>query len=698
MINGAKILFADDDVGVRLLIRETLERAGFQIFEAENGKQLLEMFEMQSPDLVMLDVMMPDIDGFTLCKQIREKEAGKNIPILLVTGCDDLNSIDEAYKVGATDFISKPVNWGLLGYRVKYLARASNLQKELITNQEKLEYAQEIAKVGSWGLEKGLLECSKQTLKIFDVDEPKKFSKLQHLMNKIHSEDCENVLQCLNNCLDDSETIDIQFRLDAEDEDEDAVYVSCHGEPKKDIAGNTVGIAGVFQDVTEQKKQEERIIFLAFHDVLTGLANSRLFKDRLQGAISLAERHKLNVAVLSVNIDRFKRINDTLGNKVGDELLKVVAMRIDDAVRGSDFVARNSMSDDSSVSRFSGDDFTVMLSQVPNSDIAGKVATRIIEALAEQCIIDGHEVYITGSAGISIFPDDGFDVDQLVRNSSNALEYAKQQGGNRFSYFEQKMNSSSIEKLHIENELRKALGQNEFVLFYQPQVDGHTGDIIGAEALIRWNSHERGMVAPFHFIPVLEETGMIIDVGDWVLRTACEQQQEWAQQGKKLIDISVNLSAIQFSQDNFVERVKIIIQETQANPKKIVLEITESLLLDNDSGIIEKLEQFRDMGFCISIDDFGTGYSSLSYLRKLPINELKIDRSFVKDISTELDDGTIAKTIIALAKSLKLKVIAEGVEVESQLEFLLSQGCSRIQGFYFGKPVPAEELLLPDKD
>ncbi len=694
MINGAKILFADDDVGMRLLIRESLERSGFHVLEAENGEQLLDLFEIETPDLIMLDVMMPDIDGFTLCKQIRESDNGKNVPILLVTGCDDLDSIDEAYKVGATDFISKPVNWGLLGYRVKYLVRASGLQRELIVNQEKLEYAQTIAKVGSWELEKGVLDCSKETLRIFEIDEGEKLSKLQHLSNRIHEEDREQVLESINDCLDRGDTVDIQFRLDADDED--MKYVSCHGEPKKGAADNTIGIAGVFQDITEQKKQEEKIVFLAFHDVLTGLANSRLFKERLQGAMTLAERHKLNVAVLSVNVDRFKRINDTLGNKVGDKLLKIVAGRIDDAVRGSDFVARNSVSDDSSVSRLSGDDFTIMLSQVPNSDIAGKVATRITEKLAEQCIIDGHEIYITGSAGISIFPDDGLDVDQLVRNSSSALQHAKQQGGNRFCYFEQKMNSSSIEKLHIENDLRKALGKNEFVLFYQPQVDGHTGEIIGAEALIRWVNDERGMVAPFHFIPVLEETGMIIDVGEWVIRTTCEQQQKWVQQGKKLIDLSVNLSAIQFSQDDFVSRVKTIIEETKADPKKIVLEITESLLLDNDSGVVEKLEQFRDMGFCISIDDFGTGYSSLSYLRKLPINELKIDRSFVKDISTELDDGTIAKTIIALARSLKLEVIAEGVEVESQLDFLLGQGCNRIQGFYFGKPVPAEDLLLPD--
>ncbi len=694
MINGAKILFADDDVGMRLLIRESLERSGFHVLEAENGEQLLDLFEIETPDLIMLDVMMPDIDGFTLCKQIRESDNGKNVPILLVTGCDDLDSIDEAYKVGATDFISKPVNWGLLGYRVKYLVRASDLQRELIVNQEKLEYAQTIAKVGSWELEKGVLDCSKETLRIFEIDEGEKLSKLQHLSNRIHEEDREQVLESINDCLDRGDTVDIQFRLGADDED--MKYVSCHGEPKKGAADNTTGIAGVFQDITEQKKQEEKIVFLAFHDVLTGLANSRLFKERLQGAMTLAERHKLNVAVLSVNVDRFKRINDTLGNKVGDKLLKIVAGRIDDAVRGSDFVARNSVSDDSSVSRLSGDDFTIMLSQVPNSDIAGKVATRITEKLAEQCIIDGHEIYITGSAGISIFPDDGLDVDQLVRNSSSALQHAKQQGGNRFCYFEQKMNSSSIEKLHIENDLRKALGKNEFVLFYQPQVDGHTGEIIGAEALIRWVNEERGMVAPFHFIPVLEETGMIIDVGEWVIRTTCEQQQKWVQQGKKLIDLSVNLSAIQFSQDDFVSRVKTIIEETKADPKKIVLEITESLLLDNDSGVVEKLEQFRDMGFCISIDDFGTGYSSLSYLRKLPINELKIDRSFVKDISTELDDGTIAKTIIALARSLKLEVIAEGVEVESQLDFLLGQGCNRIQGFYFGKPVPAEDLLLPD--
>ncbi|THB69968.1 MAG: EAL domain-containing protein [Gammaproteobacteria bacterium] len=692
MINGAKILFADDDVGMRLLIRESLERSGFQVLEAENGEQLLDLFELQNPDLIMLDVMMPDIDGFTLCKQIRESEKGQAVPILLATGCDDLDSIDEAYKVGATDFIAKPINWGLLGYRVKYLIRSSFFQKELVDNQNKLEYAQKIAKVGSWELQGGQLECSKQTLEIFSIQEKKRLSKLQHLIDQVHIDDSENLLRHINESLDENKEIKIEFRVEKEGEEEK--FILCHGEPKVDE--KSIGLTGIFQDITEQKKQEERIIFLAYHDLLTGLANSRLFKDRLQGAISFAERHKLNVAVLSVNIDRFKRINDTLGNDVGDELLKIVATRVDEVIRGSDFVARKTNAEESSVSRFSGDDFTVMLSQVPNSDVAGKVASRVIQKLSEPCYIDDHEVFITASTGISIFPDDGLDVETLVRNSNSALEHAKQLGGNRFSYYEEKMNSSSIERLHIENDLRKALALNEFVLFYQPQVDGHTGDIIGAEALMRWDSAERGMVAPFHFIPVLEETGMIIEVGEWVLRTACAQQKKWAEQGKKLIDVSVNLSAKQFAQDNFVDLVKQIISDTNANPERIVLEITESLLLDSGGDVVSQLQQFRDMGFCISIDDFGTGYSSLSYLRNLPINELKIDRSFVKDIATDLDDGTIAKTIIALAKNLQLNVIAEGVEDQPQLEFLLSQGCDRIQGYYFGKPVPAEELLLPD--
>ncbi len=693
MISGAKILFADDDVGMRLLIKESLQRSGFQAIEAENGQQLLDLFNLEKPDLIMLDVMMPDIDGFTLCKQIRDSEKGKTVPILLATGCDDLESIDEAYTVGATDFIAKPINWGLLGYRVKYLIRSSFLQKELFINKSKLEYAQKIAKVGSWELQKGNLECSKQTLEIFNIKDKRRLSKLQHLIDQVHIGDSEILLQHINQSLESKENLKVQFRIEQEGEDDK--HILCHGEPIVSD-NNMIGLTGIFQDITEQKKQEEKIIFLAYHDLLTGLANSRLYKDRLQGAIALAERHKLNVAVLSINIDRFKRINDTLGNDVGDELLKVVASRIDEVVRGSDFVARNSNVEESSVSRFSGDDFTVMLSQVPNSDVAGKVATRVIDKLSEPCFINDHEVYVTASIGISVFPDDGLDVDTLVRNSNSALEHAKQQGGNRYCYYEEKMNSSSIERLHVENDLRKALALNEFVLYYQPQVDGHTGDIIGAEALIRWNSAERGMVAPFHFIPVLEETGMIIEVGEWVLRTACAQQKKWSDQGKRQIDISVNLSAKQFSQENFVERVKNIIADTNADPKKIVLEITESLLLGSDSDVVGKLEQFREMGFGISIDDFGTGYSSLSYLRKLPINELKIDRSFVKDISTELDDGTIAKTIIALAKNLKLNVIAEGVEVESQLEFLLNQGCSRIQGYYFGKPVPAEDLLLPD--
>ncbi len=696
----AKVMFADDDPSMRILIRESLEQVGFTVCEASSGNELLELLDVDRPEVILLDVMMPGIDGYAVCQEIRKRPEGKYIPILLVTGRDDAESINMAYDVGGTDFISKPINWELLGHRVKHLLRSGRVQKELFESQVNLEYAQKISKVGSWNWLKkdDVVEFSSEAERILGLSEVSTALNLSGLVNRIHVDDKEKFLNCIETCQNEMSSISVEYRI--VHADGEIYYAITSGEAKIDKkTGAFLGITGIIQDVSERKKQDDQIVYLAFHDPLTGLPNPRLFKDRLGDAIVFAERYKQKAAILCFDLDRFKRINDTLGHSAGDTLLKMVSDRLINVLRGTDCVSRLGMLDkDTPVARLGGDEFIVLLSQLTDINDVAKVATRIIEQMNVPFQLDGNEVVVTASLGISVFPSEGADVDNLLSNANSALQSAKRDGGNKYCYYETKMNSSAADKLKLEGDLRKALKYNEFLLHYQPQVNGQRGTIIGVEGLLRWQSPERGLVAPFHFIPLLEETGLIIDVGDWVLRKACVQQKQWAEEGRIPITISVNISVRQFSQVDFITRVKNIIAETGASPSLIRLEITESLLLENADSVVELLEEFRSMGFSISIDDFGTGYSSLSYLKRLPIDELKIDRSFVKDISTEIDDGTIAKTIIALAKSLQLKVIAEGVEIKEQLSFLLQQGCLNIQGFYFSKPVPVEELTIPLQD
>jgi diguanylate cyclase (GGDEF)-like protein len=472
-------------------------------------------------------------------------------------------------------------------------------------------------------------------------------------------------------------------------------FMMLQGRSVLDHSGEFKGISGVIHDVTERKKQEDQIIYLAFHDELTGLPNPKLFKDRLEDSIDLASRYDQKVATLFFDLDRFKRINDTLGHTLGDRLIRQVADRLVATLRGTDCVSRLGMTgEDVPVARMAGDEFIVLITRIREINDIAKIAKRLVEQMKIPFFLEDHEIFVTATIGISVFPEDGRNAETLLKNADSALHFAKKEGGDRFRFYEQKMNSTAMDRLSLEADLRRALENDEFLLYYQPQVDGSSGNILGVEGLIRWNHPQRGMVAPFHFIPLLEETGQIVEVGDWVLRTACLQQKVWQATVAHPLSVSVNLSVRQFMQSGFVDRVKRIVEETGANPEFLNLEITESLLLDNADSMIKLLKDFRDMGFGISIDDFGTGYSSLSYLKKLPINELKIDRSFVKDIATELDDGTIAKAIISLARNLKLQVIAEGVEEEQQLQFLLNEGCNHIQGFYFGKPVPAGELIF----
>lgn len=449
----------------------------------------------------------------------------------------------------------------------------------------------------------------------------------------------------------------------------------------KDERGEFSHHIAVVSDISERKAAEEHMVYIAQHDFLTDLPNRMMLHDRLTQAIAHAEREQRKVAVMFLDLDRFKAINDTLGHLVGDKLLQLVAGRISSVARTSD-----------TVSRLGGDEFAIMLPYIENTDDIAMIAVKLLASIAGPYMVDGNEIEVTTSIGISVFPEDGIDSESLIAHADAAMYQAKGSGRNNYQFFTREMNRRTLERILIKNKLIHALERNELFLLYQPQVDLQSGRIIGAEALVRWDNPLYGKVLPAQFIPIAEENGLIPPIGEWVLREACRQNQEWRKLGLMKITMAVNLSVVQFRQKNLGEIIKAILHESGLAPSGLELEITEGVVMQDAEAAILLLEDMKAMGLKLSVDDFGTGYSSLSYLKRFPIDKLKIDQSFVRDLTTDTDDAVIVSTIISMAHSLKLKVIAEGVESAEQLAFLKQQGCDEIQGYYFSQPVSAEEF------
>ncbi len=450
----------------------------------------------------------------------------------------------------------------------------------------------------------------------------------------------------------------------------------------KDESGEIANYIASFSDITEHKEADERIRYMAHHDALTRLPNRTLLQDRLEQAIAAAERSKKRVGLLLLDLDRFKNINDTLGHSTGDLLLQAVAERLKGHIR-----------DDDTLARLGGDEFIIVLPGMDQVEDAAYVAQKILNAMTQSFSLDGHDLNITPSIGISIYPNDTQEIEILIRNADTAMYRAKENGRNNYQFFTQDMNTSAFERLLLENNLRHALERDEFVLHYQPQVNVETGCIIGVEALIRWQHPDMGLVAPAKFIPVAEECGLIVAIGEWVLETACAQNRQWQEAGVPAIPVSVNLSAAQFHQQDIQETVAYILQKENLAPCYLELELTEGVIIQDAEATIVTLKALKSIGVQLSIDDFGTGYSSLSYLKRFEVDKLKIDQSFLRDIATDPINAAIAIAIIAMAKALNLRVIAEGVETKEQLMFLRSQRCDEIQGYYFSKPVSADVFM-----
>ncbi|AJE04825.1 diguanylate cyclase [Geobacter pickeringii] len=440
-------------------------------------------------------------------------------------------------------------------------------------------------------------------------------------------------------------------------------------------------IWGICRDITERKQAEEQLYRLAHHDTLTGLPNRILFLDRLQQAKALANRYRHQVAVLFLDLDRFKIINDTLGHPVGDKLLQKVAQRIAGCVREVDTVAR-----------IGGDEFTIVLVNIDNVEDVKRISQKILQSLSVPFTVDTYELFITTSIGITLFPADGDNLDTLVKKADIAMYHAKGEGRNNFQFYTPQMDENADKRLLLETSLRKALDNDEFCVYYQPKVDVVTKSITAMEALLRWKHPKLGLVSPAEFIPLAEETGLIIPIGEWVLRSACRQNRAWLSQGLPRMRVAVNLSGFQFQQKNLLEMITAVLEDTGLDADLLELEITESVIMQNPDFAVSVLNSLRDIGIHISIDDFGTGYSSLAHLKRFSVNTLKIDKSFVRDVEISSADAAITTAIIAMGNSLNLKVIAEGVETEGQLSFLSENKCDEVQGFLFSTPMPAAQV------
>ena len=685
------VLLVDDDPMVRMLVKSALVQRGLDVTDAVGGRDALAKFRARRPDIVLLDAMMPDMDGFQTCRELRALPDGEHVPIIMLTGLDDDQSVAHAYESGATDFFIKSPQMTLLSERIRYLLRTARMREELAHSRTKLAKAQRIARLGSWewDLPRRVVVASEECYRILGlafVDEafPEESFFPVFFPDGVDAFRFE-VLAGLKTGR--------SHRLHGEARTPDGTRsIEIEVEAERDEASHVVRIIGTIQDVTERRLAEEHVRRLANYDTLTGLANRNLFRTRFEESITKARRNNEQLAVLFIDLDRFKVINDTLGHAAGDSLLREVATRLNRSVRSRDAMARTVRDgENAAVARLGGDEFIVLLSDLAQPGDAGRVADRILEALKKPVVIDGQECWVGASIGIASFPDDGDSAEMLLARADAAMYEAKTAGRGVWRVYQPSLSNPSMETLRLEGDLRKAVERGELRLYWQPIVDISTGKIAGSEALMRWQRGDK-LVSPAEFIPLAEETGLIIPMGEWALDTACRQLAEWNKAGLDDIYVGVNITSKHVQQRDLLKVIKQVLGSCGLPPDRLAIEITETGLMDFVDSTLRVLNSLRELGVRVAIDDFGTGYSSLSYLKRFPIDNVKIDRSFIKDIPHDEDDVAITQAVIAMAHSLGLKVIAEGVESEEHVTFLRDHGCEQAQGYLFGAPMSAEEF------
>ena len=677
------VLVVDDDMAGLLMASEALESSGFSVIEAEDGQEAVEQFRKHRPDVVIMDVVMPRMDGFESCAQIRLSPGGQHVPILMVTGLEDVESIQKAYEVGATDFVTKPINFFLLPYRVTYMMRAKKTADALRESQVRLDNAQRIAKLGhwEWQFEEDTFNWSSECVRLLNLE-----SRTRHLksfLDCVHLDDRCAVENAMERARSDVSQFTLEFRTLSSNPDEIRIM---HAEAECASTGNMLG---TIQDITERTKAEDQIHRLAYYDLVTGLPNRAQLNDMISLTMAQSRQSNSRFALLFLDLDHFKKVNDTLGHNAGDTLLRSVSERLKEAVRSQDSITRatTAIGSRETIARLGGDEFVVLLNLIDRIEDAAIAADRICKALSRTFTIEDTEVRVTTTIGISVYPSDGDSADQLLKHADVAMYHAKEQGRNGYQFYSQSIHKLALERFSLERDLRKALETNGFHLQYQPKVALKDQSLTGVEALVRWEHPTRGRVSPVDFIPLAEETGLIVPLGEWVLRAACEQMMHWLHNGLEPFVMAVNCSAIQLMRTDMAKVITSALDNTGLNPAYLEIELTESLLMQNVEEGIVILQALKDLGVHVSIDDFGTGFSSLSYLKRLPVDKLKIDQSFIKDLTTDPGDAAIVTSMITLAHNLDLTVVAEGVEDEQQLGYLRAERCDEIQGYLISRPL-----------
>jgi len=696
-----RVLLVDDDEVNLMLTAIALRERGFEVVEFTDGQSALDQVDAVAPDMIVLDALMPGLDGFATCSALRARGGYAQMPVLMLTGLDDDASIDRAYRAGATDFFVKSMQWSLLAGRLRYMLRASRTRVELERSKFKLARAQDLARMGSFdwrrGERMGHLWLSPEALRVLGRN-PSDRLELRGLLRMVGAGQRRGLIRMLSDVVAHNAVLATDVQVVLYDGRQRIIHVEAEAEFEH---GHGVGYTGVFQDVTDRRVAEDRIRHLANFDALTGLPNRRQLIWRTERALEHARRLGHNAALLLIDLDRFKNVNDTLGHAAGDELLMEVARRLRSCVRHSDQVMEGTLEAAGSrshrtleaVGRLGGDEFVALLPEVGDESDAQRVADRILETMRHPIFVAGQECFVTASVGVAMFPRDGINLVDLMRNSDVAMYAAKSAGRNAATIYSPHLGGRGRDKIELETHLHKAIERNELVLYYQPKIDVRAAKMVGAEALMRW---QRGgtLVPPGDFIPLAEETGLIVPLSEWAVKEAARQARIWQQNFGFADSIAVNLPSRLFERSDLVENIHQSVSAYGVPHKAIQLEITENNLMKDLHNVSLSLHRLNEIGVEISIDDFGTGYSSLAYLTTLPISELKIDRSFVRDLGITPQSSAVVSAIIALARSLGLRVIAEGVENLRQMEVLHRLGCGVMQGFLFSKPLPPDDLEL----
>ena len=704
--NDQNILIVDDDPVVLKSLKDLLATRGLDADTAIGGREAIVCLDQKDYDLVLLDLQMPYVNGHDVMRHIKQQEM--NLSVIVVSGETSFEAARDACSQGAYDFLRKPYATDELMITVNNALNEKRLEKQNKSIQRQLRESER--------LHRYLVNTSPDIIYILDRDGHFTFinDRIESLLGYeskelvgkhysilVHQNDIEIARYVFNERrVGDRASRNVELRLKYKDDNSQRFFETRtlpielssmgiyhnDGNPKKKTYLGTYGVA---RDITERKIAEDTINFQAYHDLLTNLPNRALLRDRLSLAITQAKREEEMLAVMFLDLDRFKNINDSLGHVVGDELLQQVSTRLKSCIREGDTLAR-----------FGGDEFTLLLPKIAKGkEDVSKIAEKINEVLKNPFMIENNELYVSASIGIAIYPRDGANMDSLIKHADIAMYNVKDTGKNNYRFYSDDMTTPYFQNLSLETGIHKALENDEFDLMYQPQINIKTGEIVGVEALLRWDHPEHGAITPAEFIPFAEETGMIVEIGHWVLRAACAQLKHWRDIGLPEIRMSINMSARQLAEKQIVKHISRLLKDYNIPGHCLVIEITENTIMSDMDSVVHKLKALSKKGVDIAIDDFGTGYSSLSYLHKLPIQTLKIDRAFIKEVNMKHSGNSIINTIVAMARGLNLNVIAEGVETQQQLDYLVEIDCSEAQGFLFGKPLTADiitQLLMQE--